>query len=109
MHGHQITFFTQQDRLKDQLPVAQWLLASAQHLNIRGATVVGALQGIGHDGTLHATNLFDMGDQPVQVTIVVSDDEEKRLFAYLLREKVQLFYVKTAVEFGMLGKEEQPL
>ena len=51
MQGYQLTFFTQQDRMHGHVPLAQWLLAEAKQLGIRGATLSsGALQGLGHDG-----------------------------------------------------------
>ena len=103
MHGYQITFFTQQDRPHGQQPLAQWLLHTAQQLGIRNATLSGALQGVGHDGTSHAVTLFDLADQPLQVTLVVSESQAECLLNHLLREKVHLFYVKTPVEFGTLG------
>lgn len=107
MHGFQLTFFTQQDRLHGNQPLARWLLSAVQQLGIRGATLNGALQGIGHDGIAHAVNLFDAGDQPVQVTLVASREETDRLLRYLTREAVQIFYVKTAVEFGTIGGPDE--
>jgi PII-like signaling protein len=106
MHGYQITFFTQQDRRHGNEPLAQWLLAAARQLGIRGATLTGALQGLGHDGITHSVNLFDQGDQPVQVTMVVSHEEDVQLFTYLDKAQVHLFFVKTAVEFGTLGPQD---
>lgn len=107
MHGFQLTFFTQQDRLHDKQPLAQWLLAVVQQLGIRGATLNGALQGIGHDGIAHAVNLFDAGDQPVQVTLVASPEETARLLGHLAQENVQVFYVKAEVEFGTTGRPDE--
>jgi PII-like signaling protein len=107
MHGHQLTFFTQQDRLHGREPLAQWLLAQARLLGIRGATLNGSLQGLGHDGHLHAVTMFDLGDQPVQVTMIVSASEDARLFAHLRSSGVQVFYMRSAVEFGTLGGEPE--
>jgi len=104
MQGYQITFYTQQDRLHGQQPLAQWLLSTAEQLGIRGATLSGALQGLGHDGATHAVNLFDAGDQPVQVTLIVTPEESERLFAHLASEYIHLFYAKSAVEFGTLDE-----
>jgi hypothetical protein len=35
--------------------------------------------------------------------MVVSAEESDRLFALLEQERVQMFYVKSPVEFGLLG------
>ncbi|WP_296411299.1 DUF190 domain-containing protein [Zoogloea sp.] len=104
MHGFQLTFFTQQDRLHGKQPLAQWLLSLVKSLGIRGGTLSGAQQGIGHDGIAHAVNLFDLGDQPVQVTLVATPEEVDKLLKHLAQENVQLFYVKAAVEFGTTGQ-----
>lgn len=104
MQGYQLVFFTQQDRMHGHLPLAQWLLAEAKALGIRGATLNGAIQGLGHDGMVHAINFFDLSDQPVQVTLVVSAEEVERMFARLGEEQVHVFYMKVPVEFGALGE-----
>jgi PII-like signaling protein len=106
MQGYQITFFTQQDRMHGATPLAQWLLDAAQQQGIRGATLIGGIEGLGHDGRIHAINMFDLSDQPVQVMLVVNAEEARRMFAYLVEEKARVFYVMVEAEFGMLGGEE---
>lgn len=105
MQGYQITFFTQQDRQHGSTPLAQWLFAEAKRQGIRGATVSGSLEGLGHDGVTHAAGWFDLADQPVQVTMIVTAEESDRLFATLDAEGVKVFYMKAPVEFGFLGKD----
>jgi uncharacterized protein len=104
--GYQVTFFTQQDRLQDDMPLAQWLIVQAGKLGFSGATLTGSLEGLGHDGRTHAVNMFDFSDQPVQTTMVLRNEELKRLFAFLEEQKVRVFYTKAAVEFGTLGPVE---
>jgi hypothetical protein len=48
--------------------------------------------------------VFDLSDQPVQMTLVVGAEEADRLFAYRVQEHAAVFYAKLAVEFGTLGK-----
>lgn len=105
MQGYQVVFFTQQDRMHGHLPLAQWLLEEARKLGVRGATVSGGIQGLGHDGAVHAINMFDLSDQPVQVTLVASDLELRRLSERLQEEQVQVFFMKTQAEFGTLGQD----
>ncbi|WP_461603830.1 DUF190 domain-containing protein [Aeromonas salmonicida] len=106
MYGYQVTFYTQQDRMHGSMSLAQWLLDEAKRLGIRGATLDGSLQGLGHDGTVHAINMFDFSDQPVQVTMVLSTEEVERLLSQVDHAQVQVFYTKTPVEFGTLGKPD---
>jgi len=75
MNGFQLTFYTQQSRTHHHQPIGEWLLAQIQTLNIRGATLSTALEGIGHDHRLHSAHFFDLADQPVIVTVVVSEQE----------------------------------
>ncbi len=105
MQGFQITFFTQQDRMHGHTPLAQWLLGAAKTAGIRGATLNGAMQGLGHDGALHAVNMFDLSDQPIQVILIVSPHEADDFFAMLARERVHVFYTKIAADFGILGED----
>lgn len=105
MDGFQLTFFTQQDRRHDGLPLGQWLLEEAHRQKIRGATLTSAQEGFGRSGRIHAARFFELTDQPQAVTMVVSAEEAERLFACLRAARLQVFYVKTAIEFGLLGDE----
>jgi PII-like signaling protein len=91
------------------MPLAQWLLSEAKRLGIRGATLNGSIQGLGHDGKTHAINLFDFSDQPVPVALVVNDEEAGRLFAHLVQEQVRVFYMKIPAEFGISGRADADL
>ena len=103
MNGYQITFFTQQDRRHQGRLLADWLVQLAQEMGLRGATLLAAGEGFGRHGRLHSAHFFELADQPVEVLMAVTEEESARLFARLEQEGVQLFYVKTAVEFGVLG------
>lgn len=106
MHGYQITFFTQQDRRHDGKPLGEWLILLARELNLPGATLISGSEGIGHQRHIHATHFFDLADQPLEVQMVISEQESRRLFERLKKEGVSVFYVKTPVEFGTLGQAE---
>ena len=101
--GYQITFFTQQERVHKQQPVAQWLMATARQMGLRGATLTGGIEGFGHDGLDHCITLFDVSAQPVQVILVVTEPQADQLFALLAAERIEVFYTKTAVSFGVSG------
>ncbi len=104
MNGFQLTFYTQQSRTHHHQSIGEWLLAQIQALSIRGATLTTALEGIGHDHRLHSAHFFDLADQPVIVTVVVSETECNQLLLHLRDEHdLHLFYVKTPVEFGAIG------
>ncbi|ADW17887.1 protein of unknown function DUF190 [Desulfobulbus propionicus DSM 2032] len=104
MHGYQLTFFTQQDRSHKGLPVAKWLVEQARDIGIGGATLIPAAEGYGHDRRLRSVHFFELADQPLQVTMAVSEMEAERLFARIKEEGVNVFFVKTPIEFGMTGE-----
>ncbi len=104
MNGYQITFFTHQDKRHKGEPLADWLVRLAKEMQLRGATLIAGAEGFGHHGRIHSTHFFELADQPQEVLIIATEEESQRLFERLRVEQVELFYVKTAVEFGALGK-----
>ncbi|RWR25501.1 DUF190 domain-containing protein [Sinirhodobacter populi] len=105
MQGFQITFYTQQDRVHDNTPLAHWLLEEAKRIGIRGATLSGSIEGLGHDGQTHSASWFDFSDQPIQLTLIVTADEAEKVFSRIAQERIKIFYMKIPVEFGTLGEE----
>jgi PII-like signaling protein len=106
MQGYQITFFTQQDHRHQHKPVAEWLVAAARKLGLRGATVLAAAEGYGKHRRIHSAHFFELADQPQEIVMALTAEETTRLFDFLKGEGVHLFYVKTPVEFGVLGVPE---
>jgi PII-like signaling protein len=106
MQGFQVTFFTNQDRRQATKPMAEWLLDLAKGLEIDGATSMAGSEGFGHHHRLHSHRFFELGDQPIEVTMAVSAEEIQQLFACLREAQVQLFYVVSAVEFGTTGIDD---
>jgi PII-like signaling protein len=103
MKGYQLEFFTQQDLFHNGKHLSDWLVETARSHGIRGATVFMGTTGFGRDHRLPSTQLFNLIDHPIQITMIVNDDECERLLALLRAEKLHLFYVKLAVEFGTVG------
>lgn len=105
MQGFQLTFFTAQDRKHAKQPLAEWLVQVARALGIGGATVATASEGFGRDGKLRAAHFFELAGQPVEVTMALSAEDAERLFAHLRTEQVKVFYVKTPIEYGVVGED----
>jgi len=106
MNGFQLTFFTYQDKRHKGKQLGDWLIQLAKELNLRGATLVGAGEGFGHHKRLHSVHFFEVADQPLEVVMVLSEEECNRLFARLEQEKVHVFYVKTPAQFGMTSEPD---
>ena len=103
MHGFQLTFFTQQDRSHHGHSLAQWLLEEARNIGISGATLIPGSEGFGHDRKIRSAHFFELADQPIELTMAVCEADAQRLFARLKEERINIFFVKTPIEFGMTG------
>lgn len=108
MDGYQVTFFTQQDRRHGHQPMHEWLMQQAQALGIRGSTAVVGAEGYDHQGRMHSAHFFELADQPIAVTLAATAPQIDALFAHLQAQGAEVFYVKSAVEFGRLGTPVQP-
>lgn len=106
MKGYQITFFTQQDHMHHGKPLGQWLLLLARDLGLPGATMIAGNEGYGHHRRIHSAHFFELADQPQEIQIAANEADTARLFERLKAEGVHVFYVKTLVEFGVLGEAE---
>jgi PII-like signaling protein len=103
MKGYQVTFFSQQGRRVGHKPVHDWLMDACRALGIKGVTTIAGVEGVGRGGRVHSAHFFELADQPLEITMALSEAQCIALFAHLQLENADLFYVKTAVEFGVVG------
>jgi PII-like signaling protein len=106
MKGYQITFFTQQDHRHHGKPLSHWLLELAREMALPGATIIAGAEGFGHQRRIHSAHFFELADQPQEIQIAASEADAERLFDRLKAEQMRIFYVKSAVEFGVTGEAE---
>ena len=106
MNGYQVTFFTQQDHKHKGKPLGEWLILLAREMGLPGATLISGGEGYGQHRRVHSAHFFELADQPQEVHMALGEDDTRRLFERLQAEEVHLFYVKTPVEFGTLGKDK---
>lgn len=105
MNGFLVTFFTLEGRLHHGKAISRCLIDMARRIGICGVTEVAAIEGYGHHGKFHSARFFELADRPIEVSMACTDDELQRLFAEIRKERMHVFYVKSAVEFGSLGEE----
>lgn len=103
MKGYQVTFFTIEGRHHGRRSMGHWLMETIKSIGIRGVTMTVGIEGVGRHGRLHSAHFFELADQPVEVTAAVGEEQCSELFATLERERANVFYVKTPVEFGVVG------
>ena len=105
MKGFLVIFFTQQNRRYQGKMLGDWIVDLAKEMGLRGATLSTGIEGFGHTGKLHSSHFFELADQPTEIRLAISDEEFERLFKRLEDEDFSLFYIKTPVEFGTVGKK----
>lgn len=104
MNGFLITFYTAQNRNYQGQLISEWLLSIAKQMNLRGATVLAGLEGVDHHGLFHSASFFELADRLVQIQFAVTNEQAVELMNYLNDKEVSLFYVKTPIEFGVVGQ-----
>ncbi|PJE13940.1 DUF190 domain-containing protein [Legionella sp.] len=102
--GYQLEFFMEQNERQGRKPLHEWLIEAARERGIAGATAFIGSMGFGEHRKVHSAHFFELLDQPVEVTMIATEEAAKELLNYLIREKVKLFYVKIPVEYGRVGE-----
>ncbi len=104
MNGFLLSFYTAQNRIYQGQPMSEWLLAVAKQMNLPGATVLAGMEGVDHHGLFHSASFFELADRPVQIQFALSNQQATELLDYLNDKEISLFYVKTPIEFGVVGQ-----
>ncbi|ENX62074.1 MULTISPECIES: DUF190 domain-containing protein [Acinetobacter] len=104
MNGFLLSFYTAQNRTYQGQMMSEWLLAVAKQMNLRGATVLAGMEGVDHQGLFHSASFFELADRPVQIQFAVSNQQATELLDYLNDKEISLFYVKTPIEYGVVGQ-----
>jgi PII-like signaling protein len=102
MKGVLLKFYTTELRKHDGMPVYDWLLDQAKKMGIAGGSEFRAISGYGRYG-LHKEHFFELGDLPIEVEFLMTDDDSARFLQLLETEKLSIFYVKIVADFGVTG------
>ncbi len=103
MQGIFLKFYVSEHSKHRGILVFEWLLEHAKKSGIHGGTAIRAVAGFGRHGRLHEETFIELAaDLPVEVGFVLKEDEAERFLALLRAEKLELFYVKFPVEYGVL-------
>jgi PII-like signaling protein len=103
MKGTCLKFYVYEHRRHHGILLYEWLLEQAKKMGIHGGTALRAIAGFGRHGIMHEEHFFELaGNVPIEVEFVVNDDEAERLLELIKLEKIQVFYMKIPVEYGLL-------
>lgn len=103
MQGIFLKFYVNEHSEHHGILLFEWLLERAKKSGIHGGTAMRAIAGFGRHGRLHEETFIELAaDLPVEVGFVLGKDETERFLTLLREEKLELFYVKSPVEYGVL-------
>jgi PII-like signaling protein len=102
MNGVLLRFYVHERRLHRHVAMFEWLLEQAKALGIGGGSAFRALAGFGRRGVLHEEHFYELaGDLAIAVEFIVTTEQAEALMALLVRESIDIPYVRMPVEFGV--------
>lgn len=105
MQGVFLKFYVSEHSKHGSILLFEWLLERAKKCGFRGGTAVRTVAGFGRHGRLHEETFIELAaDLPMDVGFVLSEDEAEHFLALLRIEKLELFYIKFSVEYGVIPK-----
>jgi len=104
MQGICLRLYVGEVQKQDGKLLYEWLLEQAHQIGITGGTAFRAIAGYGRHGKLHEEAFFELaGDLPVEVEFLLNEQQAERLLRLLKTLELNLFYTKTAAEYGLTG------
>lgn len=71
----------------------------------RCAILSTGIEGFWHTGRLQCSHIFELADQPTEIRLPITEDESERLFKRLEIKEISVFYIKTPIEIGTVGRK----
>lgn len=98
-----LKFYLTEKQRHDGALLHEWLLEEAKRLGVPGGCAFRAVAGFGRHGRMHEETFFELaGELPVQVEFVLDAELADKLQDALRAHNLSLFYVRHAVEAGVL-------
>ena len=106
MKGFQLKFYIPENRKHHGTLLYEWLIKKAKELGIHGGSVFRAIAGFGRHGIIHEEHFFELAsDVPVETSLILTGEECDKFLSILKTEKLNIFFVKVPVEFGVINGE----
>lgn len=98
-----LRFYAHENRKLHGILLYEWLLENARKHDVHGGSAFRAIAGYGRHGGLHEQHFFELaGDLPVVVEFLLTSEEAEAMLARLRSERISVFYMRVAAEFGVL-------
>lgn len=104
MNGFQLKFYMHENRKHKGILLYEWLMEKAKEMEIQGGSVFRAIAGFGRHRVIHEEHFFELASNtPVETIFILSSEECDRLIEIIEKEKLNIFFVKIPVEYGVLN------
>lgn len=98
-----LKFYVTEKQRHEGTLLHDWLLEQAKKHGIPGGSAFRAIAGYGRHGHMHEETFFELaGELPVQVEFILPAEKADAFLNTLRPSRLNLFYVKFAVESGVL-------
>lgn len=103
MNNVYLKFYVAEKQRHNGTLLYEWLLEEARKVGASGGTAFRSIAGFGRHGRMHEETFFELaGELPVQVEFVLDAALADKLMDDLRVHKLNLFYVRYAVDAGVL-------
>lgn len=103
-HGVRIELHFPENAKHKHALIEKWLFDAARWAGIAGGAIYQAYAGYGRHGELRDDGIFDIdGTQPMMASFITSPLLAQKFLDYLEKEGLELFYVRSNVEYGIVG------
>lgn len=105
--GVRLQFYFPEGARHGHVLLHEWLLSQARTCGIKGASVFRAIAGYGRHGRVHYGHFFETaGELPLELRIMTTAELAEQFLAVLARENVNVFFVRSAVEYGWTAAQD---
>jgi PII-like signaling protein len=102
-----LRFYMHENRKLHGILLYEWLLENAKKHGVHGGSAFRAIAGYGRHGVLHEQHFFELaGDLTIVVEFLLGSEDADAMFARLRKERINLFYTRVPVEFGVLEGDD---
>lgn len=106
--GMRLEIHFPEDARHQKAVLHEWLFGAARWIGIEGGAMYKAVAGYGRHGELRDEGFFDPDrTQPMMACFITTPLLADKFLGYLESEGLRLFYVRTEVEYGVIGTPPQ--